>query len=123
MSEIVADFLELTAGGNSLIPSVFPFPPVWPVGAPEIFTCVGWLEVCDRRFGYQQVQVVSGSVLVPAYDTAIGFFILTFTGAIGAVRHKIWLGDINQHSPPNQKPQFIPATRVLRMVQALCFAA
>ena len=48
---------------------------------------------------------------------------LTFTDAIGAVRLKIWLGDINQRSPPHRKPHYIPASRVIRMAQALCFAA
>jgi hypothetical protein len=48
---------------------------------------------------------------------------LTFTDAIGAVRLKIWLGDINQHSPPNRELQNIPAARAIRMAQALCFAA
>jgi len=48
---------------------------------------------------------------------------LTFTDAIGAVRLKIWLGDINQRSPPHREPHYIPVTRVKRMAQALCFAA
>jgi len=48
---------------------------------------------------------------------------LTFTDAIGAVRLKIWLGNINQRSPPNRETQSIPASRVIRMAQALCFAA
>ena len=48
---------------------------------------------------------------------------LTFTDAIGAVRLKIWLGDINQRSPPNREPHYIPTPRVIRMAQALCFAA
>ncbi len=47
---------------------------------------------------------------------------LTFSDAIGAVRLAIWIGDINQHSPPSRKPQNIPPERVLRMAQALCFA-
>jgi hypothetical protein len=47
---------------------------------------------------------------------------LTFTDAIGAVRLKIWLGDINQRSPPSREPHYIQAPRVIRMVQALCFA-
>lgn len=47
---------------------------------------------------------------------------LTFTDAIGAVRLKIWIGDINQHSPPNRERQNIPLERILRMAQALCFA-
>lgn len=48
---------------------------------------------------------------------------LTFSDAIGAVRLAIWVGDINQHSPPNPEPQYIPENRVIRMLQALCFAA
>ena len=48
---------------------------------------------------------------------------LTFSDAIGAVRLKLWVGDINQHSPSNREPQYIPTPRVIRMVEALCFAA
>jgi hypothetical protein len=48
---------------------------------------------------------------------------LTFTDAISAARLKIWLGDINQHSPPHREPHYIPAACVIRMAQALCFAA
>ena len=48
---------------------------------------------------------------------------LTFSDAIGAVRLQLWVGDINQQSPPNREPQKIPAARVIRMAQALCFAA
>ena len=48
---------------------------------------------------------------------------LTFSDAIGAVRLQLWIGDINQHSPPNRELQNIPAPRVIRMAQALCFAA
>jgi len=47
---------------------------------------------------------------------------LTFGDAIGAVRLTIWIGDINQHSPPNRERQNIPPERILRMAQALCFA-
>jgi len=47
---------------------------------------------------------------------------LTFSDAIGAVRLAIWIGDINQHSPPSREPQNIPPERILRMAQALCFA-
>jgi hypothetical protein len=47
---------------------------------------------------------------------------LTFSDAIGAVRLQIWLGDINQHSPPHRETHNIPASRVIRMAQALCFA-
>jgi hypothetical protein len=48
---------------------------------------------------------------------------LTFSDAIGAVRLQLWVGDINQHSPPNREPQNIPTHRVIRMAQDLCFAA
>jgi len=48
---------------------------------------------------------------------------LTFSDAIGAVRLQLWVGDINQRSPPNREPQYIPTTRLIRMAQALCFAA
>jgi len=47
---------------------------------------------------------------------------LTFSDAVGAVRLKIWIGDINQHSPPSRERQNIPPERILRMAQALCFA-
>jgi hypothetical protein len=47
---------------------------------------------------------------------------LTFSDAIGAVRLQIWIGDINQHSPPHRETHNIPASRVIRMAQALCFA-
>ena len=47
---------------------------------------------------------------------------LTLSDAIAAVRLQIWVGDINQHSPPNREPQYIPKPRVMRMVQALCIA-
>ena len=47
---------------------------------------------------------------------------LTFTDAIGAVRLQLWVGDINQHSPPHPEPHYIPTTRLKRMAQALCFA-
>jgi hypothetical protein len=47
---------------------------------------------------------------------------LTFSDAIGAVRLQIWVGDIDQHSPPHRQPLNIPKARVIRMVQALCFA-
>lgn len=48
---------------------------------------------------------------------------LTFTDAIGAVRLQLWVGDINQRSPPHREPQYISKPRIIRMVQALCFAA
>jgi hypothetical protein len=47
---------------------------------------------------------------------------LTFSDAIGAVRLQLWVGDINQRSPSHREPQYIPTPRVIRMVQALCFA-
>jgi len=47
---------------------------------------------------------------------------LTFSDAIGAVRLQLWVGDINQHSPPHPEPHYIPTTRLKRMAQALCFA-
>jgi len=47
---------------------------------------------------------------------------LTFSDAIGAVRLELWVGDINQHSPPNRETHNIPEPRVIRMAQALCFA-
>ncbi|PSO10213.1 hypothetical protein C7E20_18060, partial [Sphingobium sp. AEW4] len=46
---------------------------------------------------------------------------LTFSDAIGAIRLQLWVGDINSHSPPRRKPQYIPTTRIVRMAQALCF--
>lgn len=48
---------------------------------------------------------------------------LTFSDAIAAVRLQLWIGDINQRSPPNREPQYIPAHRLIRMAHALCFAA
>lgn len=48
---------------------------------------------------------------------------LTFSDAIGAVRLVIWVGDINQRSPPNRETHNIPAPRMIRMAQALCFAS
>jgi hypothetical protein len=47
---------------------------------------------------------------------------LTFSDAIGAVRLQLWVGDINQRSPPYREMQDIPARRMIRMAQALCFA-
>lgn len=47
---------------------------------------------------------------------------LTFSDAIGAVRLVIWVGDIKPRSPPNRETHNIPATRMIRMAQALCFA-
>lgn len=48
---------------------------------------------------------------------------LTFSDAIGIVRLQLWVGDINQHSPPHREHDNIPAHRMIRMAQALCYAA
>ena len=48
---------------------------------------------------------------------------LTFTDAIGAVRLALWVGDIYRHSPPHGERHEIPPDRLLRMAEALCFAA
>jgi hypothetical protein len=48
---------------------------------------------------------------------------LTFTDAIASVRLALWVGNIFQHSPSNRKPQEIPPDRLVRMAEALCFAA
>ena len=48
---------------------------------------------------------------------------LTFTDAIGAVRLALWVGDIYQHSPTNRDTKKIPPDRLMRMADALCFAA
>jgi hypothetical protein len=48
---------------------------------------------------------------------------LTFTDAIGAVRHTLWVGDLYRHSPPGRERQKIPPDRLIRMAEALCFAA
>lgn len=48
---------------------------------------------------------------------------LTFTDAIGAVRLALWVGDIYPHSPPNREQHKIPPDRLVRMAEALCFAA
>jgi hypothetical protein len=48
---------------------------------------------------------------------------LTFSDAIGAVRLSLWVGDIFQHSPPDRETDKIPPDRLIRMAQALCFAA
>ena len=47
----------------------------------------------------------------------------TFTDAIAAVRLRIWMADICDHSPPNLDMRKIPPDRLIRMAQALCFAA
>lgn len=48
---------------------------------------------------------------------------LTYTDAIGAVRLALWVGDICSHSPPHRDRQKIPPDRLVRMAEALCFAA
>jgi len=48
---------------------------------------------------------------------------LTFSDAIGAVPLALWVGDIFQHSPQDRKHQKIPPDRIVRMAEALCFAA
>ncbi len=48
---------------------------------------------------------------------------LTFTDAIAAVRLALWVGDIYRHSLPYRKRQKIPPDRLMRMAEALCFAA
>ncbi len=48
---------------------------------------------------------------------------LTFADAIGAVRLTLWIGDIYRHSPPNRERHKIPSDRLVRMAEALCFAA
>ncbi len=40
---------------------------------PDLVTCAGWLEAGDRRLGFQQIEVVSPFVLVPAHAAAIGY--------------------------------------------------
>lgn len=47
----------------------------------------------------------------------------TFADAIAAVRLRIWMADICDHSPPNPDMRKIPPDRLTRMAQALCFAA
>ena len=48
---------------------------------------------------------------------------LTFTDAIGAVRLALWVGDLYRHSPPYREWHKIPRGRLVRMAEALCFAA
>lgn len=48
---------------------------------------------------------------------------LTFTDAIGAVRLVLWSDDLYRHSPSNPQMHKIPPGRLIRMAQALCFAA
>lgn len=47
----------------------------------------------------------------------------TFTDAIAAVRRRIWMGDINDSSPHDPDMRKIPPDRLIRMADALCFAA
>ena len=47
----------------------------------------------------------------------------TFTDAIAAVRRRIWIGDISDTSPHEGDMPKIPADRLRRMADALCFAA
>lgn len=48
---------------------------------------------------------------------------LTFSDAIGIVRHTLWVGDIYRQSPQNPEPPEMPPDRIKRMADALCFAA
>jgi hypothetical protein len=47
----------------------------------------------------------------------------TFTDAIAAVRRRIWIGDISDTSPHDRNMPKIPPDRLIRMADALCFAA
>jgi hypothetical protein len=47
----------------------------------------------------------------------------TFTDAIAAVRRRIWIGDITDTSASDQDIRKIPPDRLMRMAEALCFAA
>ena len=47
----------------------------------------------------------------------------TFTDAIAAVRRRIWIGDICDTSPSDREMPKIPPDRLIRMADALCFAA
>jgi len=47
----------------------------------------------------------------------------TFSDAIGAVRLVLWSDDLYRHCPSNPDMHKIPPSRLLRMAQALCFAA
>jgi hypothetical protein len=42
-------------------------------GDPDLIICTGWFEARDRRFGFQEVEVVRPLVLVPANSATIGF--------------------------------------------------
>jgi hypothetical protein len=46
-----------------------------------------------------------------------------FTDAIAAVRRRIWIGDISDSSPHDRDIRIIPPDRLIRMADALCFAA
>jgi hypothetical protein len=47
----------------------------------------------------------------------------TFTDAIGAIRLVLWSEDLYRHCPSNPEMHKIPPGRLIRMAQALCFAA
>ena len=47
----------------------------------------------------------------------------TFTDAIAAVRRRIWIGDISATSPHDRNMPNVPPDRLIRMADALCFAA
>jgi DDE superfamily endonuclease len=47
----------------------------------------------------------------------------TFSDAIAAVRRRIWMGDIIDSSAHDQDIRKIPPDRLIRMAEALCFAA
>jgi hypothetical protein len=47
----------------------------------------------------------------------------TFTDAIAAVRRRIWIGDISDPCPHDRDMPKIPPDRLIRMADALCFAA
>jgi len=47
----------------------------------------------------------------------------TFTDAIAAVRRRIWIGDISDSSAHDRDVRKIPPDRLIRMAEALCFAA
>ena len=50
-------------------------------------------------------------------------FTFTFTDAIAAVQRRIWIGDIYDTSPSDREMPNIPPDRLIRMEDALCFAA
>ncbi len=47
----------------------------------------------------------------------------TFTDAIAAVRRRIWVGNISDSFAHDRDIPKIPPDRLIRMTQALCFAA